>query len=141
MHVQPYLFFEGRCEEALMFYRDRLGAEIEMMMRYGEEPASPTSRPRLPERDDKIMHAAFRLGETFVMASDGNCSGQSDFKGVSLSISTATLDEARSMFDGLSDGGQPFMPLSETFFSPAFGMLKDRFGVSWMVMCAPQVQA
>jgi PhnB protein len=141
MYVQPYLFFEGRCEEALGFYRDRIGARIEMMMRYREnpEPASPGRLP--PGSDDKIMHAAFHVGDSILMASDGNCSGQPDFKGISLSITTTTADEARQKFDALAEGGQPFMPLSSTFFSPAFGMLKDRFGMNWMVMCLPENQA
>ena len=89
---------------------------------------------------DKIMHAAFRLGDTTVMASDGRCSGRPEFKGVTLSITTESEDEARRMFEALSDGGQPFMPLQQTFFSPAFGMAQDRFGLNWMVMCSHEGQ-
>lgn len=139
MKIQPYLFFEGRCEEAIAFYRDALGADVEMMMRYSDNPEPPPPG-MTPPPGDKIMHAAFRVGDDFIMASDGNCSGTLDFKGVSLSLSTETPDEARQRYDALANGGQPFMPLCATFFSPAFGMLKDRFGVTWLVMSAPQTQ-
>jgi PhnB protein len=141
MLVQPYLFFEGRCEEALAFYRDKLGAEILMMMRRRESPEPPTSGMNQPGLDDKIMHASFKIGDTTLMGSDGNCTGTPEFKGVTLSIVTASADEARQRYEALSDGGQPFMPLQQTFFSPAFGMLKDRFGLNWMVMCSPEGQA
>lgn len=141
MLVQPYLFFEGRCEEALAFYRDKLGAETLMLMRRRESPEPPTTGMSQPGLDDKIMHAAFKIGDTTLMASDGNCTGTPEFKGVALSISTASADEARQRFEALSDGGQPFMPLQQTFFSPAFGMVKDRFGLNWMVMCSPEGQA
>ena len=140
MQIQPYLFFEGRCEEALNFYRDKLGAEILMTMRRRESPEPPTSGMNQPGLEDKIMHASFKIGESTLMASDGNCTGTPDFKGVTLSITTATADEARQRYEALSDGGQPFMPLQQTFFSPAFGMLKDRFGLNWMVMCSPEAQ-
>lgn len=141
MQVQPYLFFEGRCEEALNFYRDNLGAEIVMTMRFSENPVPPQPGMTPPGSENKIMHAAFRIGESMLMASDGNCSGATDFKGVTLSITTQTQDEARRVYDALADGGQPFMPLQQTFFSPAFGMAQDRFGVNWMVMCSPEEQA
>jgi PhnB protein len=140
MLIQPYLFFEGRCEEALNFYRDKLGAEILMMMRRRESPEPPTSGAGQPDLDDKIMHASFKIGDTTLMGSDGNCTGTPDFKGVALSITTASEDEARQRYEALSDGGQPFMPMQQTFYSPAFGMLKDRFGLNWMVMALPEGQ-
>ena len=138
MRIEPYLFFDGRCEEALDFYRATLGAEVEMMMRFGEAP------PPSPEGDacgpgpavpaDKIMHASFRVGTTRVMASDGYCKGAPAFEGFSLSISVEDAATCARVFDALADGGQVITPVGPTFFSPAFGMVRDKFGVSWMVL-------
>jgi PhnB protein len=130
MQVQPYLFFDGRAEEALEFYRARLGAEVQMLMRFKE---CPDSMPN-PPPGDKVMHSSFRIGDTTVMASDGNCSGRPAFQGFSLSISAPDEASAKRFFDALADGGQVQMPLGKTFFAPAFGMVADRFGVSWMVI-------
>lgn len=134
MKVQPYLFFEGRCEEAIEFYRAKLGAEVTMLMRFKESPEPPQPGMCPPGSDDKIMHSSFSIGETVVMASDGRASGQPEFKGVSLSLSAANEAEAKRLFAALGDGGQVQMPMGKTFFSPAFGMVADRFGVSWMVI-------
>ena len=134
MQAQPYLFLDGRCEEALAFYRKTLGAEVEMMMRFKESP-DPTMVP--PDGGDKIMHASFRIGETTVMASDGRCLGQPTFQGFALSLTVSDEAEADRFFGALSDGGQVQMPLTKTFFSPRFGMVADRFGVSWMVYVEP----
>jgi PhnB protein len=132
MIVEPYLSFEGRCEEAINFYRAALGAEVMMMMRFKE---SPDRSMEPPGTGDKIMHASLRIGQTRVMMSDGQCTGQSvGFKGISLSISVADAAEAQRVFGALSDGGQVHMPLTKTFFSESFGVLADRFGVSWMVI-------
>jgi PhnB protein len=137
MLVQPYLFFEGRCAEALEFYTKVLGAKVDMKMLYSESPEpGPPGMP--PGYEKKIMHAAFRIGETTLMGSDGMCSGQPGFKGFSLSVSAADEAEAKRVYSALSEGGQQQMPLTKTFFSPAFGMLVDKFGVSWMVMVATQ---
>ncbi len=130
MIVQPYLSFEGRCEEALEFYRHALGAEVTMMMRFKESP-DPESCPT--GNGDKIMHVSFRIGDSELMASDGRCSGTPSFQGVWLSIAAADPAEAERLFDALAEGGQVQMPLARTFWSPAFGMVADRFGVSWMV--------
>lgn len=130
MTVQPYLSFEGRCEEALEFYRHALGAEVTMMMRFEESP-DPESCPA--GNGDKIMHVSFRIGDSELMASDGRCSGTPSFQGVWLSIAAADPAEAERLFDALAEGGQVQMPLARTFWSPAFGMVADRFGVSWMV--------
>jgi PhnB protein len=130
MQVQPYLFFDGRTEEALEFYRARLGAEVQMLMRFKE---CPDSMPN-PPPGDKVMHSSFRIGDTMVMASDGNCAGRPAFQGFSLSISAPDEAAAKRLFASLSEGGQVQMPLAKTFFSPAFGMVADRFGVSWMVV-------
>jgi PhnB protein len=134
MVVQAYLFFDGRCEEALGFYQRALGAELEMMMRFKDapQPSSPGMVP--PGSEDKVMHASFRIGDTTVMASDGRCLGKPSFQGFALSLTVANEAQADRTFATLADGGQVQMPLGKTFFSPRFGMLTDRFGVSWMVI-------
>ncbi|MGX2040635.1 VOC family protein [Methylocaldum sp. MU1018] len=133
MQVQPYLFFEGRCEEAIEFYRRALGAEVMMLMRYKESPESPQC-PLPPGAEDKVMHSSFRIGETTVMASDGLCRGQPSFQGFALSLSAPNEAEADRLFASLAEGGQVQMPLAKTFFSPRFGMVTDRFGVLWMIV-------
>jgi PhnB protein len=134
MQVEPYLFFDGRCEEAIEFYKAKLGAEVTMLARFKDSPEGGTVPPG---SEDKVMHARFRLGDTAVLASDGGCQGNPSFKGFSLSLNAASEDDAVKMFTALSDGGQVRMPLTKTFFSPSFGMVADRFGVSWMVYVAP----
>ena len=132
-HVQPYLFFGGRCEEALEFYRGAVGARIEMFMRHSESPESPPPGMLKPGFENKVMHACFRIGDSAVMASDG-CGEVSNFSGFSLSLNVATEAEADRAFAALADGGKVQMPLGKTFFSPCFGMVQDRFGVSWMII-------
>jgi PhnB protein len=129
--VQPYLFFGGRCEEAIEFYRKAVGAEVEMLARFKE---SPEPNPELPDCfDDKIMHSTIRIGETSFMASDGMCEGNPNFEGFSLSITVPDEAEAERIFNALAEEGLVTMPLEKTFWSPKFGMLSDRFGVGWMV--------
>src|SRR5450830_514317 len=137
MQVQPYLFFDGRCEEALAFYRAALGAEVTMLMRFKDspEPLPPGMCP--PGSEEKVLHANFRIGETTLMASDGRVTGQPVFKGFSLSLSVPTDAEAQRLFSALGDGGQVQMPLAKTFYASSFGMVADRFGVSWMIITAP----
>ena len=137
MLVQPYLFFDGRCEEAIEFYRSKLGAEVTMLMRFRDspEPHQPGMIP--PGSENKIMHASLRIGDTTVMASDGHCLGKPNFQGISLSLSVANEAEAERLFGSLADGGQVQMPLAKTFFSARFGMVADRFGVSWMLVVMP----
>ncbi len=135
MHVRAYLFFDGRCEEALAFYRNALGAEVTMLMRYKDSP-EPPGCPLPPGAENKIMHSEFRIGETTVMASDGRCEGQPNFQGFSLALTVPDEAEADRFFTALSDGGQVHMPPAKTFFSPRFGMVVDRFGVLWMVLVA-----
>jgi PhnB protein len=132
--IEPYLFFDGRCEEAIEFYRRALGAEVTMLMRFKDspEPHKPDMVP--PGSDNKIMHATLRIGDATVMASDGRCTGKPSFEGFSLSLAAANEGEADRLFAALADGGQVQMPLAKTFFSPRFGMVADRFGVSWMVI-------
>lgn len=134
MQVQPYLFFDGRCEEALDFYRRALGAQVDMLMRYEDspEPAPPGMCP--PGSEDNVMHSSFRIGESVVMASDGRGEGKPNFQGFSLSLTARDVAECERLFAALADGGQVQMPLGKTFFSPSFGMVADRFGVSWMVI-------
>ena len=135
MQVQPYLFFDGRCEEAVEFYRSALGAEVEMLMRFKDCP-EPEHRPG-PETENKVMHCSLRIGETTVMASDGmRPKGQPSFQGFALSLPAADVAEAERLFNALADGGHVQQPLIETFFSPRFGMVADRFGVPWMIVVA-----
>lgn len=139
--VQPYLNFEGRCEEALEFYRLHLGAEITMMMRMSDNPEPCPEGMMPPGTEKKIMHAAFRVGETTLMASDCRCSGEPKFQGISLSLSVSEAETADRVFAAFSEGGSVEMPLGKTFWSPRFGMVTDRFGISWMVnLCLPQPQ-
>lgn len=134
MQVQPYLFFEGRCEEALEFYRLTLGAEVTALIRYRDSPESQPPDMLPPGSGDKVMHANFRVGGNVLMASDGNCRGEPGFQGFSLTITVAGTAEAERIFSALAEGGKIQMPLAQTFFSPRFGMVADRFGVSWMVL-------
>ena len=135
MNVEPYLFFDGRCEQALEFYRQALGAQVEAVIRYKDNP-EPKYNP--PNSDDKVMHALFRIGDTKIMASDGNCQGKPSFQGFSLTINAANAAEAEKRFNALAEGGQVQMPLNETFFAKSFGMVADRFGVGWMVIAGPK---
>jgi PhnB protein len=132
MQVQPYLFFDGRCEEALEFYRDAVGAKVEALMRFKDSPEPPPA-DCAPVGADKVMHASLRIGDTQVMVSDGDARGRPEFKGFSLALTVADADEAQRRFAALGEGGQVVVPLGKTFFSPSFGMLVDRFGVHWMV--------
>lgn len=136
MQVQPYLFFDGRCEEAIDFYKRALGAEVTMLMRYkdGPEPSQPGMIPAGAE--NKVMHASLKIGDSVVMASDGHCLGKPNFEGFSLSVSVKNDADAERQFAALADGGQVRMPLAKTFFSSRFGMVADRFGVGWMVIVA-----
>ncbi|HAB15696.1 MAG TPA: glyoxalase/bleomycin resistance/extradiol dioxygenase family protein [Verrucomicrobiota bacterium] len=130
--VQPYLFFGGRCEEALEFYRATLGAQVDFLMHYKDSPEPMPPGMLSPGFENKVMHASFRIGETTLMGSDG-CGEGSSFNGFSLSLSVPTEADADRAFAALAAGGQVTMPLNKTFWSPRFGMLTDRFGVGWMV--------
>ena len=141
MLVQPYLFFGGRCEEAIAFYRDALGAEVQMLMRFNEAPDSPPPGMMPENWGDKVMHACLKIGDTLLMASDGCNTNEAGFKGFSLSLTASNEAEADRKFAALADGGQVTMPLGKTFFSPRFGMLVDRFGVSWMVIVPAEASA
>jgi PhnB protein len=129
-HIDPYLFFDGQCEDAIEFYRKTLGAEVAMLVRFKDSP-DPGTCPAGAE--NKVMHARLRIGDTTVLASDGRCEGKPSFQGFSLSLTVPDEAEADRAFAALSEGGQVQLPLTKTFFSPRFGMVADRFGVSWMV--------
>jgi PhnB protein len=141
MQVKPYLFFDGRCEEAIDFYKSVLGAEVLMLMRFKESPDPPPPGVVPPGSEDKVMHSCLKIGDSEVMASDGTCGGQESFKGFSLSLNARDAAEADRLFAALAEGGQVQMPLAKTFFSPRFGMVADRFGVSWMVVVAAEASA
>jgi PhnB protein len=132
--VQSYLFFDGRCEEAIEFYKNAVGAKVDMMMRFKDSPEPVPAGMCAPGSDDKVMHAALRIGDTVLMASDGMAGGKPEFKGFSLSVSAANEAEADKLFAALGKGGKVMMPLGKTFYSPRFGMLTDKFGVGWMVI-------
>jgi PhnB protein len=130
--VQPYLFFSGRCEEAIEFYRTAIGAQVEMLMRFNESPDPVPEGMMTPGFETKIMHASIRVGESLIMASDG-CGPATPFSGFSLSLTLPNPEAAQRAFNALAEGGKVSMPLGKTFWSPCFGMLEDRFGLGWMV--------
>ncbi len=133
MQVQPYLFFDGRCDEALEFYKKAVGAKVGMLMRFKDSP-DPTMCN--PGSENKVMHSQFQIGDTTVLASDGRNQGQPKFDGFALTIAATDEAEADKIFAALSDGGKVTMPMTKTFFSPRFGMLADKFGVGWMILVA-----
>lgn len=133
IQIQPYLFFEGRCDEAIAFYREVLGAEVQLLMRYADNPEAEVPAWLPPGSGNKVMHATLQIGHSVVMASDGMCSGKTAFNGFKLSFNVADAAAAERVFKALGEGGQVEMPLTATFWSPCFGMLVDRFGLSWMV--------
>lgn len=131
MQIQPYLFFYGRCEEAVRFYQDALDAKLEMLMRFKDNPEHAPECA--PGDENKVMHAALRIGDGVLMASDGMNGQQTDFRGFALSIDAPDEADARRKFDALAQGGKIVMPLAPTFYASIFGMVTDRFGVQWMV--------
>jgi PhnB protein len=134
MKVEPYVHFDGRCEEAIEFYKTAVGARVEMLMRFKDMPASAGPAPMPPETQNKVMHASLRIGDSVLLVSDGRCTGAMKFDGFSLTLNVANEAEADRAFNALGQGGTVTMPLAKTFFSPRFGMLNDRFGVSWIVI-------
>ena len=133
MLIQPYLFFDGRCDEAIAFYKKTLGAKVEMLMRWKDAPDKSMATPA---NADKVMHSAIRIGDTTVLASDGRNTGNPNFQGFALTISAKDEAEADKLFAALGAGGKVTMPMTKTFFSPRFGMLADKFGVGWMILVA-----
>jgi len=134
MPIQPYLFFEGRCEEAIEFYRSALGAKVEMLLRYKDSPELPPPGMLPPGSENKVMHAALSVDDASLLVSDGHCQGKPGFQGFSLSLTAKDEAAAKRLFGALAEGGEVRMPLGKTFFSPCFGMVADRFGVGWMII-------
>ena len=129
--VQPYIFFDGKCEEALEFYKGAIGAKVDMMMRFKEAPDQSQMQPNTGE---KVMHAAFHVGTTQVLASDGHCAGKPSFQGFGLALNAKNDAGAEKLFTAVGKGGQVLQPLTKTFFASKFGMVTDKFGIMWMVM-------
>jgi PhnB protein len=132
MQIQPYLFFNGRCDEAIEFYRTAVGAEVTMLMRFKDSP-----EPMSHGAPDKVMHASLRIGDTTILVSDGRSTGGPGFQGFALSLTVPDETEAERLFAALGNGGQVQTPLAKTFFSPKFGMVTDRFGLLWIIYVAP----
>jgi PhnB protein len=133
MRVEPYLDFEGRCEEALEFYKKAVGAEVTMIMKFGE---APDKSMITPGSENKVMHASVKIGDSIVMASDGWNKGKTTFEGISLALTAKDDGEAKRFFEALSAGGEVKMPITKTFFASSFGIVDDRFGVNWMIITA-----
>ena len=131
MNVQPYLSFEGRAQEAMDFYKTAIGAKVDVVMLFKDAP--PDMQANMPNKD-KVMHSAFKVGDTTIMATDGQCSGKAEFSGITLTIQANSDAEAEKLFNALAQGGKVNMPMSETFFATRFGMVADKFGVGWMVL-------
>jgi PhnB protein len=136
MLVQPYLAYEGRCDEAIEFYKRALGAQVQMLVRFKDHPEPQPPGMIKPETENKVMHASLRIGDSVINASDGRCLGQTNFSGICLSLSVKSDAEAERSFNALAEGGKVTMPLGKTFFASSFGMVTDRFGVPWMVLVA-----
>jgi PhnB protein len=134
MNIQPYLSFEGRCDEAIEFYKKAIGAKVDMLMRFKEAPDQSMMSPGSGE---KVMHAALHAGDAMLLMSDGRCTGSANFTGIALALSAANDADAERMFSALAEGGKVNMPMTKTFFSSRFGMLADKFGVGWMVLVSP----
>jgi PhnB protein len=134
MNVQPYLAFEGRCDEAIEFYKKAINAKVDTLMRFKD---APDQSMITPANKDKVMHAALRAGDTQLLMSDGRCTGSANFSGIALALSTTTDVDAERIFNALADGGKVNMPMTKTFFASRFGMLADKFGVGWMVLSSP----
>lgn len=146
MEIQPYLFFEGRCQEAIEFYKQALGAECTAMMRFGDAPESPDGvcceqAQGVEIRPDRIMHAEMKIGKSTILMSDGMSDKATEFKGMSLSLILDSDEEVRKNFKALAQDGQVVMDLNQTFFASCFGMVADRFGVSWMLLAPAKVPA
>jgi PhnB protein len=137
MPITPYLFFEGRAEEAIGFYAQALGAEVTMRMRFSESPDPPPPGMLPPGSEDRIMHAELSIAGAQLMVSDGGCKGTSAFGGFAVSLTAADAAQAERWFDALAQGGAVQMPLGPTFWSPTFGVVQDRFGVGWMIGVTP----
>lgn len=133
MNVQPYLYFDGKSQEAIDFYKGAIGAKVEMLMHFKDMPGDQKGMIP-PGSENKVMHACIKVGDSPIFLSDGNCGGKPNFQGITLTINATSNAEAEKLFGALGQGGQVQMPLAETFFANRFGMVADKFGVSWMVI-------
>lgn len=134
MQLQPYVHFNGRCEEAIEFYKKAVGAQVNMLMRFKDMPASSGPAAITPGTENKVMHANLRIGDSVLLVSDGRCSGDAKLEGFSLTLTVSSDTEAEKAFAALGEGGSISMPLQKTFFASKFGMINDRFGVSWIII-------
>ena len=141
LHITPYLFFDGRCAEAISFYQNAIGAEVVFMMQYKDAPEGLPSEMGKPELRERVMHATFKIGDSEIMTADAPPGNHKGHGGFSLSITVATEAQAKQIFTAMSDDGKVLMPLSPTFFSSCFGTLEDKFGVEWMVYVEGQTQS
>lgn len=138
MIIQPYVNFDGRCDEAIDFYKKTLGAKVEKLLRFKDNPEPPSAECAAQFDPDKVMHAQLQIGNSVIMASDSRSTGNPDFKGISLALILKDEAEVDRSFSALADGGDVQMPLDRTFFSRRFGMVTDRFGVCWMILVKPK---
>jgi PhnB protein len=137
MRVEPYLNFDGRCEEAIEFYKKSTGAQVTSLIRFNDAPPGACAENSPKETRNKVMHARLKIGDSTIMASDCDCKGQANFRGISLSLTARSDAEAERLFTALSEGGKVAVPLGKTFFSSSFGVTNDRFGVTWMIVVMP----
>ncbi|MBV8345364.1 MAG: VOC family protein [Candidatus Eremiobacteraeota bacterium] len=136
MQLEPYLFFaNGKCEEALNFYKDVFKGEIEGLSRWKEMPKDSGGPPVTPETENRVMHANFKSAGVSFMASDAS-EGKTYGEGpISMSLGSSDIAEAERIFSRLADGGSVEMPLADMFWGAKFGMLTDKYGIDWMINC------
>jgi PhnB protein len=137
MHVTPYLGFEGRCDEAIAFYKSAVGAEVNSLMRFKDMPGGCPEGSPSSTHPEKVMHSELKIGDSLVFLSDGHCTGSTKFEGISLTLAASSDAQAQKIFSALAVEGKVMMPLGKTFFASQFGMLTDRFGVAWIVLTRP----
>lgn len=130
MQLHTYLNYGGNCEQAFTFYEKHLGGKITMLMRHGEQPGSDGASDKIRG----VLHARMNIGGTELLGADMAPDHFQPMRSAYLSLTLASDDEAERVFALLSDGGEMFMPMQETFFASRFAMLRDRFGTSWMLL-------
>lgn len=138
MKIDPYLNFDGNCEEAIRFYEKTLGGKIQMMMTYDQAPPGDNPTPKGWEK--KIMHVSMTLGNVTLMASDAPPGHFSPMQGLFVSLAPDSKAQAEKIYNALADKGNVLMPFQQTFWAEGFGMVVDRFGTPWMVNYAGNAQ-
>lgn len=133
MTLSVYLNFPGHCEQAFRFYEEHLGGKVSMLQAHGEQAGAS---PLPPGWETKVLHARMEIGGTVLMGAD--VPGAEPVRSAYLTLTVPTAGEAERLYALLSEGGQVFMKMEETFFAKRFAMLRDRFGTSWMLLCEPQ---